>query len=112
MSAKGAPEARTPSSACSRGGTTSSASERGTSTIASSRPSACLTLEDAETGEVVEIDTGSARQRARLAEAVEKTEESIRALARSAHVDLLEVDTLKPYLGPLIGFFKSRGVRS
>jgi len=27
-------------------------------------------------------------------------------------VDLLEVDTLKPYLGPLIGFFKSRGVRS
>jgi uncharacterized protein (DUF58 family) len=71
-----------------------------------------LTLEDAETGEVVEIDTGSARQRARLAEAVERTEESIRALARSAHVDLLEVDTLKPYLGPLIGFFKSRGVRS
>jgi hypothetical protein len=71
-----------------------------------------LTLEDAETGEVVEIDTGSARQRGRLAEAVEKTEASIRALARNSHVDLLEVDTLKPYLGPLIGFFKSRGVRS
>ncbi len=71
-----------------------------------------LTLEDAETGEIVEIDTGSARQRARLAEAVEKTEASIRALARNSHVDLLEVDTLKPYLGPLIGFFKSRGVRS
>ncbi len=36
----------------------------------------------------------------------------MRALVRSAGVDMLEVDTLRPYLGPLIGFFKSRGVRS
>jgi uncharacterized protein (DUF58 family) len=71
-----------------------------------------LTLEDAETGEVVEIDTASDRQRARLADAVKQTDESIRALARSARVDLLEIDTLKPYLGPLIGFFKSRGARA
>jgi uncharacterized protein (DUF58 family) len=71
-----------------------------------------LTLEDAETGEIVEIDTSSARQRQRLAVAVKETEERIRAFARGAQVDLLEVDTLKPYLGPLIGFFKSRGVRS
>jgi uncharacterized protein (DUF58 family) len=71
-----------------------------------------LTLEDAETGEVVEIDTASDRQRARLADAVKQTDESIRALARNARVDLLEIDTLKPYLGPLIGFFKSRGARA
>ena len=71
-----------------------------------------LTLEDAETGEIVEIDTSSARQRSRLAAAVKETEERIRAVTRGANVDLLEVDTLKPYLGPLIGFFKSRGVRS
>jgi uncharacterized protein (DUF58 family) len=71
-----------------------------------------LTLEDAETGEVVEVDTASARQRKRLAAAVLETEERIRAFVRNARVDLLEVDTLKPYLGPLIGFFKSRGVRS
>jgi uncharacterized protein (DUF58 family) len=71
-----------------------------------------LTLEDAETGEVVEIDTASDRQRARLADAVKQTDERIRALARNARVDLLEIDTLKPYLGPLIGFFKSRGARA
>jgi uncharacterized protein (DUF58 family) len=71
-----------------------------------------VTLEDAETGEVVEVDTGSARQRARLEAAVRETDERIRGLARGAHVDMLDVDTLRPYLGPLVGFFRSRGVRS
>ena len=72
-----------------------------------------LTLEDAETGEVVEIDTGE-RSPAR-ARSPRRSRRPTRAFARSsrdAQVDLLEVDTLKPYLGPLIGFFKSRGVRS
>lgn len=71
-----------------------------------------LTLEDAETGEVVEVDTGSAAQRARLEAAIRDTEERIRIFARSAQVDLLEVDTQRPYLGPLIGFFRARAVRS
>jgi hypothetical protein len=71
-----------------------------------------LTLEDVETGEVVELDTGSARQRAALKEAVRETENRIRAMIRAARADLLEVDTLIPYLGPLIGFFKARGVRT
>jgi hypothetical protein len=38
--------------------------------------------------------------------------ERIRSFVRSAHVDLLEVDTLRPYLGPLIGFFRARGGRT
>ncbi|HEX3775237.1 MAG TPA: DUF58 domain-containing protein [Polyangiaceae bacterium] len=71
-----------------------------------------LTLEDAETGEVVEIDTGSAKQRARVDTIARETDERIRRLVRKAHVDLLEVDTLKPYLGPLIGFFRARGGRT
>ncbi|MEA2748072.1 MAG: hypothetical protein QOI41_2215 [Myxococcales bacterium] len=71
-----------------------------------------LTLEDAETGEVVEVDTSNAKQRARLEAVIRETEERIRMLTRSANVDLLEVDTLRPYLGPLIGFFKARAVRS
>jgi uncharacterized protein (DUF58 family) len=70
-----------------------------------------LTLEDAETGEVVEVDTGSAKQRARIEAMAHETDEHIRGLVRRAHVDLLEVDTLKPYLGPLIGFFGARGGR-
>lgn len=71
-----------------------------------------LTLEDAETGEVVEVDTGSKAQRARLEAAVRDSEERLRALVRAANVDMLEVDTARPYLAPLIGFFKARGRRS
>jgi uncharacterized protein (DUF58 family) len=71
-----------------------------------------LTLEDAETGEVVEVDTRKASNRLLLDTVAKDTDERIRALARSAHVDLLEVDTLLPYLGPLVGFFRARGGRS
>jgi len=71
-----------------------------------------LTLEDVETGEVLEVDTSSKRQRAALARVSTENHEQVRALVRYARADLLELDTLQPYLGPLIGFFKARGVRS
>jgi uncharacterized protein (DUF58 family) len=71
-----------------------------------------LTIEDAETGELLEIDTGSAKRRAELERLSRESDESVRAFARSAHVDLLEADTLKPYWGPLIGFFRARGGRA
>ena len=75
-------------------------------------PLGLLTLEDAETGEVVEVDTGSAANRARLQTLSSQADERIRSFARSAHVDLLEVDTLRSYLGPLVGFFRARGGRA
>jgi uncharacterized protein (DUF58 family) len=71
-----------------------------------------LTIEDVETGEIVEIDTASAVQRAALAKAIGKTEARLHTMLRGARADLLEVDTLLPYLGPLIGFFKSHRARS
>jgi uncharacterized protein (DUF58 family) len=71
-----------------------------------------LTIEDAETGELVEIDTGRAKQRGRLELAAREVDDQIRGLLRSAHIDLLEVDTLTPYLGSLIGFFRARGGRA
>lgn len=71
-----------------------------------------LTVEDAETGEVVELDTSSKRQRARLEAAVQEADARVRALTRGSGVDLLEVDTLEPWLAPLIGFFRARGLRS
>jgi uncharacterized protein (DUF58 family) len=71
-----------------------------------------LTIEDAETSEVVEVDTGSAKNRARIEAIAHETDEHIRGLVRREHVDLLEVDTLKPYLGPLIAFFRARGGRA
>ena len=46
-----------------------------------------LTLEDAETGEVVEVDTGSASNRARLGASRATRTRRIRSLARSARVD-------------------------
>lgn len=75
-------------------------------------PVGLLTLEDAETGEVVEVDTGSTTKRTRLEAIARDADERIQSLARSAHVDLLEVDTLRPYLGSLIGFFRARGGRT
>ncbi len=75
-------------------------------------PVGLLTLEDAETGEVVEVDTASTSKRTRLDAIAHHADERIRSLARSARVDLLEVDTLRPYLGPLIGFFRARGGRT
>ena len=71
-----------------------------------------LTLEDAESGEVIEVDTGRASNRARVQDLTKGVDERIRSFVRSAQVDLLEVDTLRPYLGPLIGFFRARGGRT
>lgn len=67
-----------------------------------------LTLEDAETGELVELDTGKRRARERFAELSEARRlETGRALRREG-VDCLELDTAKPYLPPLLGFFRNR----
>jgi uncharacterized protein (DUF58 family) len=67
-----------------------------------------LTLEDAETGELVEVDTGKARVRNRFARLAETQRlETARTLRREG-VDCLEIDTAKPYLPPLLGFFKTR----
>lgn len=70
-----------------------------------------LTLEDVETGELVEIDTGNTRERERLAQAIREADARRRTFFASSAVDLLTVDTLTPYLASLVGFFKSRGAR-
>lgn len=67
-----------------------------------------LTLEDAETGELVEIDTGRRRVRERYAElAARQRTETARALRREG-VDCLELDTSRPYMPALLGFFRGR----
>jgi uncharacterized protein (DUF58 family) len=71
-----------------------------------------LTLEDAETGELVEIDTGRGAVRERFAALAEaRRDETARALRREG-VDCLEIDTAKPYLPPLLGFFRTRERRA
>ncbi len=67
-----------------------------------------LTLEDAETDELVELDTGKARVRERYAALAETRRlETARTLRREG-VDCLEIDTARPYLPPLLAFFKNR----
>jgi uncharacterized protein (DUF58 family) len=70
-----------------------------------------LSLEDTETGEIVEIDTGKSRVREQFAALTKsRRAETARALRREG-VDCLEIDTSRPYLPALLGFFKTREKR-
>ncbi|MEO6874691.1 MAG: DUF58 domain-containing protein [Opitutaceae bacterium] len=71
-----------------------------------------LALEDAETGEVVELDTGDPDVRARFAASVSgRTQQLLRGL-RAEGIDTLELDTGAPYLPALQRFFKNRTRRN
>ncbi len=70
-----------------------------------------VTLEDSETGELVEIDTGDQRTRTRYAEAaVERRTQWKRAMQR-LRMDTLEVSTTEPYLPALRQLFARRAKR-
>jgi uncharacterized protein (DUF58 family) len=67
-----------------------------------------LAMEDAETGEVVELDTANPEVRNRFAqEAKDRTRRLVRGF-RAEAVDTLELDTAEPYLPALQHFFKTR----
>jgi uncharacterized protein (DUF58 family) len=67
-----------------------------------------LAIEDAETGDVVELDTANAEVRSRFAkEAGERTQQLVRGF-RAEAIDTLELDTATPYLPALQRFFKTR----
>lgn len=70
-----------------------------------------ISLEDAETGELVEIDTSDRRLRAAYAEAAaERRLERRRALSRM-RIDSVELFTDRPYVPTLIGLFRTRAHR-
>ena len=70
-----------------------------------------ITLEDAETGEIVSLDTSSAAVRKTYADInAKRLSDFRRALARS-NIDLLEVETDKPFITPLRKFFERRAKR-
>lgn len=71
-----------------------------------------LTLEDAETGETLEIDTGDARLRARYAEAAVAHAAALRRTVHGAGADLLELRTDQPVLPALRRFFLARERRA
>jgi uncharacterized protein (DUF58 family) len=70
-----------------------------------------LALEDAETGEVVEVDTTDPELRSRFEREVAERQQKIRHGIRAEAVDILELDTAVPYLPALQRFFKNRARR-
>ena len=70
-----------------------------------------ITLQDAETGELVEVDTSSAAVRALMAKQFQVGRERIAAALRRSRIDQLEIGTNAPFLGDLQRFFHSREKR-
>lgn len=67
-----------------------------------------LEVRDAETGEVVRIDTSLARVRAAFRRNWERNHEEQRRLFQSHHMDYVLINAAEPYDIPLVRFFKER----
>jgi uncharacterized protein (DUF58 family) len=67
-----------------------------------------LAIEDAETGEVVELNTADPKIRARFATEVNDRTQRLVGGFRAEAIDTLELDTAVPYLPALQRFFKNR----
>jgi uncharacterized protein (DUF58 family) len=70
-----------------------------------------LVLNDAETGEVVEINTGDERKRAAFAERQARAQADLARLFRSAGIDAISLRTDQPYAVELGKFFETREKR-
>src|SRR5204862_4981036 len=67
-----------------------------------------LVLNDAETGEVVEINTGDERKRAAFAERQARAQAELGRLFRSAGIDAIQLRTDQPYAVARGRFFETR----
>ncbi len=67
-----------------------------------------IAFEDAETGQVVEFNTGSAKDRAAFARVAEERIAGLRRLFRRSGLDTIEAQTDQPYLRALMQFFENR----
>lgn len=70
-----------------------------------------LILKDAETGEVIELNTGDARRRESFAERQRRAQQELKKLFRAADIDLIQLRTDQPYAGALAQFFDAREKR-
>jgi uncharacterized protein (DUF58 family) len=67
-----------------------------------------ITLEDAETGDQIEINTAARATRARLADIVEREETELSRILRRNNIDMVTLRTGEDYLPALRSFFKQR----
>lgn len=70
-----------------------------------------LLLKDAETGEVIEIDTGDSRKRRAFAQRQARAQLDLWRLLRSAGIDMIQLQTDQPYAAALRRFFETREKR-
>ncbi len=67
-----------------------------------------ITLEDAETGEQIEVNTGDRRTRVRFSEAAQAQRTELTHLLRRNNIDTISLRTGGDYLPALRTFFKQR----
>src|SRR5712672_39625 len=67
-----------------------------------------ITLEDAETGEQIEINTADRGTRGRFSDLVDERETDLSRTLRRNNVDAIALQTGRDYLPPLRSFFKQR----
>jgi uncharacterized protein (DUF58 family) len=67
-----------------------------------------IAIEDAETGELVELDTRNPAVRQRFAEIAESRAAQLRRAFNAEAVDSLRLETDQPYIAGLMSFFKNR----
>jgi len=70
-----------------------------------------MELEDAETGEVMVLDTSSSEFRSEFSEQVRESTESLKRTFQLMDLDFIQIRTDQPYTVPLIQFFKMREKR-
>jgi uncharacterized protein (DUF58 family) len=70
-----------------------------------------IAIEDAETGELIELDTRNPGVRQRFAEISRERSEELRRAFNAEGVDSLRLSTGQPYVAELMSFFKNRSRR-
>ncbi|HXP61386.1 MAG TPA: DUF58 domain-containing protein [Dongiaceae bacterium] len=70
-----------------------------------------LVFDDAETGEVVEVNTGDSRKRAAFAQRQARAQAELARLFRSIGIDAIQLRTDRPYGVELARFFETREKR-
>lgn len=70
-----------------------------------------LVLRDAETGELVEVNTGDERRRRAFIDRRAKAAEELKRVFNAARIDAIRVRTDEPYEGALMKFFETREKR-
>lgn len=71
-------------------------------------PMGVIEVQDAETGEVLTVDTSSASFRQQYEQAVQQRKEQRDRMLRLSQVERIDVKSSEDYVNPLVAFFKKR----